>query len=92
MSNEIIKAQKSAMEVKISAIAGADVELTVRGDRSFTFTIEGVNQPGARKVMALFSGHAKTWAKHDEECACSFVYVDLLNKDAAIRHPLGVPA
>lgn len=71
-------AQVAAMEAKMSKVAGAAVELTIRAERAFTFSFESVNEEAAAKLAKLakfFEGQAKVEVEHDEECG-SFVYVD----------------
>ena len=47
---------KQAMEEKLSAIAGRAVELTIRGDRSFTFYFDGVCEEAAQRLAASVVG------------------------------------
>lgn len=68
-------AQVAAMEAKLSKVAGAAVELTIRAEKSFTFSFEEVNEAAAAKLAKFFEGQAKVEVEHDEECG-SFVYVD----------------
>lgn len=63
------------MQAKMSEIAGATVEITIRGDRAFTLSFEEVNKPAADKLVKFFEGEAKVSVEHDDECG-SFVYVD----------------
>jgi hypothetical protein len=65
----------SLLEAKVSTIAGAPVELTVRGLQEFTFSTEVVNSDAAEKISAFFASHAKVEVVHDFECG-TFVYVD----------------
>ncbi|AKI28834.1 hypothetical protein PM404_gp45 [Stenotrophomonas phage vB_SmaS-DLP_1] len=68
-------AEIAAMETKMSKVAGAAVELTIRAERAFTFSFESVNEEAAAKLAKFFEGQAKVEVEHDEECG-SFVYVD----------------
>ena len=63
-------------EAQISKIAGATVELTIRGERSFTFSLDEVNEKAAAKIAKFFEGQAAVSVTHDEECG-SFVYVEV---------------
>lgn len=68
-------AEIAAMEAKMSKVAGAAFELTIRAERAFTFSFESVNEEAAAKLAKFFEGQAKVEVEHDEECG-SFVYVD----------------
>lgn len=68
---------KKALEDKISAIAGTPVELTIRGDHAFTFSVDVGQRGAAQKIAAFFAGEAVVEVVHDEEVG-SFVYVDAL--------------
>ena len=64
------------LENMMSEIAGAAVELTVRGDKSFTFSTETVCRQLGENIAAYFGPLASVTEDHDEECG-SFVYVDV---------------
>lgn len=68
-------AQVAAMEAKMSQVAGAPVELTIRGDKAFTFSFETMNEEAASKLAKFFESEANVCVEHDLECG-SFVYVD----------------
>lgn len=47
---------KQAMEMKLSAIAGRQVEITIRGERSFTFYFDGVCAETAQRLAGAVKG------------------------------------
>ena len=47
---------KQAMEAKLSAVAGRQVELTIRGERSFTFYFDGVCAETAQRLAETVTG------------------------------------
>jgi len=55
---------------------GVEVELTIRGDRSFTFSTEEKNEAAAEAIADYFRGSASVNVEHDDECG-SFVYVEV---------------
>jgi hypothetical protein len=61
---------------KINKVAGREVEVTVRGLRSFTFSFEDVDKEATRKICEFFKGHAKIEVQEDEECG-TFIYCDI---------------
>lgn len=64
------------IEQVISKLAGQKAEITIRGDREFTFSFESVNVDGAEKIKVFFGNQAKFEIDHDEECG-TFVYVNV---------------
>lgn len=72
--NEALEMKKN-LEAKISQVAGEPVELTIRGDRAFTFSMEARNDAAAQRIAEFFAGQAKVEIEHDDEVG-SFVYVD----------------
>ena len=47
---------KHAMDAKLSAVAGRQFEISVRGDRSFTFYFDGVCAQAAQRLVAAVQG------------------------------------
>ena len=72
--NEALE-MKKALEAKISQVAGVAVELTIRGDRAFTFSTEERSDEAAQRIAEFFAGEAVVEIEHDDEIG-SFVYVD----------------
>ena len=68
-------ARKSNLEEIISKVAGAKVELTIRGDKSFTFSTETVTPDLGEKIASYFGGLATVTVAHDDECG-TFAYVE----------------
>lgn len=61
---------------EISAVAGRAVELTIRGQRNFTFSFEGRDDNASAKLVSFFRKEAKARSEYDEECDLTCVYVD----------------
>lgn len=68
-------AAHKSLEQQISKLAGVPVEMTIRGERSFTFSTEERNEQAADRIAAFFKGQAKAEIVHDDEVG-SFVYVE----------------
>lgn len=66
---------RDALTAKLSAMAGVAVEITIRGARAFTISIEQRNERAADKLAAFFASGSVVSVEHDDECG-SFVYVD----------------
>ena len=49
-------ASKQAIEQKLSAIAGQPVEVTIRGDRSFTFWFDAIDAAAAQRLADTVKG------------------------------------
>jgi len=64
------------MEEKISKIAGREVEITVRGDRSFTFSFEAIDKDATKRIVDFFRGQSTTSVEEDDECG-TFIYCDV---------------
>jgi len=64
------------IEATLTEIIGRKVELTVRGDRSFTISTEEVFAGLGERVAAFFGDLAKITTEHDDECG-SFAYVEI---------------
>ena len=58
----------------ITKLAGVAVELTIRGDKEFTFSTFERNDAAAERIAGFFRGTAKVEIAHDDEVG-SFVYV-----------------
>jgi hypothetical protein len=61
---------------KISQLVGTEVEITVRGDTSFTFSTETVTANLGTDLAQFFGSLATVTVEHDDECG-SFAYVEL---------------
>lgn len=61
----------------INKVAGCEIEITVRGPESFTFSTDHVNKEASKKLQDFFSEVATVKVEHDQECG-SFLYVDFL--------------
>lgn len=62
------------MIAKMKAICGVAPEITIRGEKKFTFSFENVERVAAAKLSKFFSDYVVS-VDHDEECG-TCVYVD----------------
>jgi hypothetical protein len=69
-----IHLRKLSLEERFSGMIGAPVELTIRGEREFTFSTETVCADLPGRVAAFFGPLATVTGAHDPECG-SFAYV-----------------
>jgi len=60
----------------INQVAGREVEVTVRGERNFTFSFEIIDKVATRKICEFFKGQAKIEVEEDEECG-TFIYIEV---------------
>lgn len=60
---------------KISSVAGFEIELTVRGEKSFTFSAEGDRDFG--RVANFFGQAVRSNTVYDDECDLTCFYVDV---------------
>ena len=68
----------SKVESELSQIAGRPVEVTVRGEKSFTFSWAGQCAKAEKAVYAFFFGaFAKIEKNYDEELDETFVWLEL---------------
>ncbi|HEX3163560.1 MAG TPA: hypothetical protein VHQ92_13365 [Pseudolabrys sp.] len=59
----------------ISKIAGRQVELTIRGERNFTFSFDDVDLKAANAIAEFFKGQGRVKIETDDECG-TFIYLD----------------
>lgn len=62
----------------LATVAGMPVEVTVRGERAFTFSTAVRNDAAAARLADFFrkgGPDVRVSVEHDDECG-SFVYVD----------------
>jgi hypothetical protein len=67
--------RQTGLEEIASGIAGTRVQLTVRGPRSFTFSMDSRNEVAATKLIQFFKGQ-KCTIDYDEECG-TCVYLEV---------------
>lgn len=60
----------------INKIAGREVEITIRGDRAFTFSFDGIDKKATAAIVQFFNGQAKLEICEDAECG-TFIYADI---------------
>ena len=71
-----IEDKKARLANTISKKIGIAVEMTVRGDRSFTFSTDDVTPNLGKKVKEFFGDKANVKTEHEEDVG-SFAYVEL---------------
>jgi len=65
------------LEQTLSTVAGTKVEITIRGEKQFTFSTVEVSKTAAEKIKAYFKYQYKTLTvEHDEECG-TFIYMNV---------------
>jgi hypothetical protein len=60
----------------LSKIAGYPVELTIRGERAFTFSFDAADRAAGERVAAFFAAAATVSVDVDDECG-TCVYVNI---------------
>ena len=60
----------------VNQVAGREVEVTVRGDRSFTFSFDAIDKKATEAIKAFFSGQSTISVEEDEECG-TFIYCEV---------------
>lgn len=68
---------KTALETQLTGIAGRPVEVTVRGDRKFTFSFDGQCEAAVAAVRRFFGSLARMTSSYDEECDLTCIYADV---------------
>ena len=68
-------ARKARLEAQVSEVVGAPVEITIRGERKFTFSVDHINQD-LEFYLVQFFGKAMSVdsVAIDDECG-TFVYM-----------------
>lgn len=62
---------------RIAKVAGRAVELTIRGDRNFTFSFDGRDDAAQNRLVSFFADAAKRVSSdYDAECDHTCIYVD----------------
>jgi len=67
----------ASLESKLSEICGAQVEITVRGLKEFTLSVDGNATDAMKKAKAFLSlaGQVSKWEQSfDEECDMTFAW------------------
>lgn len=62
------------MIATLESICGIRPEITIRGEKAFTFSFDSVEREAAEKLARFFAGHQAS-IDHDDECG-TCVYVD----------------
>lgn len=60
----------------LTKIAGREVEVTVRSDKAFTFSMDVVDPKATKAIKDFFKGQGTLTVEEDEECG-TFIYLDL---------------
>jgi hypothetical protein len=71
---QLANAKKAEMESKLSGIAGTQLEITIRGDKSFTLSFDGINKTASEKLINFFSGYTVSRDEDEELGTC--IYLD----------------
>lgn len=71
--------RKQILEAQLTKIAGVQVEITVRGEKAFTFSWDGQDNGAAEKIKAFFGFQMKFESfdndpLYDEECDMCCMY------------------
>lgn len=66
--------RKQELEAKLSKVAGTEIEITVRGEREFTFSFEGKCEAAVAAVRQFFGGMSHLTESYDEECDFTCIY------------------
>ena len=61
----------------LSMISAVVVEITIRGEKKFTFSFEGENKKAAEAIKKYFAGHGKMTYDYDQECDHTALYLDI---------------
>ena len=70
-----IQNRKANLESQISKVVGMPGEITIRGEKEFTFSTEKVSKRAAKKIENFFKSVAKSFqVEHDKECG-TFCYL-----------------
>jgi len=64
---------KQTLEQKLSAVAGCPVEITVRGERAFTFYFDGIDSPAAQRLADTVTGERVEITEDLELGTCVYV-------------------
>ena len=64
------------LEIQLSRLAGVPVEITIRGERKFTYSFEGNNEKAVSELKKYFSnqGCFSDDSGYDEECDQTCLY------------------
>ena len=73
-----IEQMKARMNHTFSKVAGVPTDVTVRGDRDFTFMFEGEDFSAAKRILDFFGREATCVSnvEYDDECAATFLFVN----------------
>lgn len=62
----------------LSKFAGVNIEVTIRGERSFTFSFEGQNETALQKIVSyLKKGSDRITYLYDSESDLSAIYLEV---------------
>lgn len=68
--------KKQELEYNMTKVAGVPVEITIRGEKSFTFSFEGKNEVAAKKIQEYFNPVALDY-DYDAECDLTCLYMNI---------------
>ena len=77
MTTATANERKNGLALRISQECGKACELTIRGEREFTFSFDGSDFAAAAKIVRFFGTAADCSIRYDEECEMTCVYVSV---------------
>ena len=64
------------LQTMLSKYSGVPVEITIRGEKEFTFSFEGKNETALEKIVNFFKKEAaRITYVYDSECNYSAIYL-----------------
>ena len=76
MTRKIFQDRRIDPVASFSQVASRAVEVTIRGERSFTFSFDCIDRDATAKICAFFLGCASVEVVEDEECG-TFIYCEI---------------
>lgn len=64
---------------KLNLVAGRELELTIRGERKFTFWFDAIDREAANRVVEFFKNDAVVEVDADSQLG-TCIYVDLIQR------------
>lgn len=68
----------SKLQSIVSLVAGISIEITIRGEKQFTFSFDGKNEEAISKIKNYFK-NGFSWGKdsgYDDECDFTCLYAN----------------
>ena len=67
----------SRLQNFLSVVTGKAVDITIRGEKSFTFSFEGQSRNALNNLVNYFFGQGEIKSGYDKECDMSFLYLEV---------------